>query len=430
MKRLLQISLLANLVLLGLAGWTAHRQHELAMTRVVRTEAAPPGAGRFRRRLPPALVAVAPRTPWDAIESKDLVRLIANLRAVGCPEPTIRDLVTLRVCRKYCGGLLDREAEDERAWDYTRFRNPRQATESRGRQNELRNTMDTELEALLGVSASQLKDVVLGWPDSGDDFDYLPLEKRGLMREFRQRYQRLEEEARQGLSPWDSDPAVDLRVKELERQKQVEMSTLFTAQELEAFNLRESPAAKYVLSHLPEAKSEAEFKTMVQAVVEVGIEGSEASDLRHRLGIAGGSDTSDAERQQAEKQAQLDARLKELLGAQRTAEQQQEEQARLAEEQQQEQARQEQQQRDKFAAVAESAGISADDANRFFDRLKEAQKELQPRMEALEKSLTGTPQEKEQQMQAAMQAELDKLATETLGDKGPAVVKKLMEQGH
>ena len=430
MKRLLQISVLANVVLLGLAAWTARRQHELAMTRVVRTEAAPPGAGRFRRRLPPAPLAAAPRTPWDAIESKDLVRLIANLRAVGCPEPTIRDLVTLRVCRKYRGGLLDREAEDERAWDYTRSRNPRQAAENRGRQNELRNLMDTELEALLGVSASLLKSVVLGWPDSGDPFDYLPPDKRGQVRALRQRYQRLDEEARQGLPPWESDPAVDSRVKELERQKQAEMSTLLTAQELEAFNLRESPAAKYVLSHLPEAKSEAEFRTMVQAVGEVGIEGSEASDLRHRLGIAGGPDTSDADRQQAEKQAQLEARLKELLGAERTAEQQQEEQARQAEEQKQEQARQEQQQRDKFAAVAESAGIRADDANRFFDRLKEAQKELQPRMEALEKTLIGTPEEKDRQMKAAIQAELDKLAAETLGDQGPALVKKLMEQGH
>jgi hypothetical protein len=77
--------------------------------------------------------------------------------------------------------------------------------------------------------------------------------------------------------------------------------------------------------------------------------------------------------------------------------------------------------------VGASVGISAEDATRFFDRLKQEEKTLGPRMEELRKSLTGSPEEQQQQMRAAVQAELNKLAIETLGDKGPALVQKMTQ---
>jgi hypothetical protein len=83
------------------------------------------------------------------------------------------------------------------------------------------------------------------------------------------------------------------------------------------------------------------------------------------------------------------------------------------------------QERARVAEIGVSVGISAEDAGRFFDRVRQQQKVLGQRFEEMEKSLTGSPEEKHRQMRAAVEKELNKLAIETLGDKGPALVKKM-----
>jgi hypothetical protein len=84
-------------------------------------------------------------------------------------------------------------------------------------------------------------------------------------------------------------------------------------------------------------------------------------------------------------------------------------------------------QRARVSDLAASVGISAADARRFFDQLKQQEKTLGPRVEEMRKSLTGTPEEQQRLLQAAIEAELNKLAVETLGDKGPVLVQKLGE---
>ena len=85
------------------------------------------------------------------------------------------------------------------------------------------------------------------------------------------------------------------------------------------------------------------------------------------------------------------------------------------------------QERARVAEVGASVGISAEDAGRFFDRVKQQHKVLEQELAEMEKSLTGSPEEKEKQKQAAVDLELNKLALETLGDKGLALVQKLRE---
>jgi len=85
------------------------------------------------------------------------------------------------------------------------------------------------------------------------------------------------------------------------------------------------------------------------------------------------------------------------------------------------------QERAQVTELAASVGISAEDASRFFDQLKQQEKTLGPRLDELRKSLTGSPEEQQRQMRAAVEAELNKLAIETLGDKGPALVQKMAE---
>ena len=78
--------------------------------------------------------------------------------------------------------------------------------------------------------------------------------------------------------------------------------------------------------------------------------------------------------------------------------------------------------------LAVDAGVDEPAARRFFDRLKSSEAELRQKFDALEKSLPGTAEEKRRQMEAAMEAELTRLAVETMGEKGRTVVEK-MKQG-
>jgi hypothetical protein len=84
--------------------------------------------------------------------------------------------------------------------------------------------------------------------------------------------------------------------------------------------------------------------------------------------------------------------------------------------------------RARLAQVGASLGISAEATDRFFDRVKQQQDVFVQKFEEMQKSMAGSPEEKQRQIQAAVQEEINKLAIETLGDKGPALVQKMVER--
>ena len=95
-----------------------------------------------------------------------MVQFIAHLRAIGCPEQTVRDMVTFRICREYRDRFLAFEAERERSWDYTK---QRVLPSSTVEQKRLRNAMHRAIDSLLGASTTELQAVVVGWPGMEDE---------------------------------------------------------------------------------------------------------------------------------------------------------------------------------------------------------------------------------------------------------------------
>jgi hypothetical protein len=266
---------------------------------------------------------LALREVWGLVESRDFTKLVANLRELGCPEQTIRDLVAFRICREYRKRLLEVETEFLVPLGYTKLFHAAQQQERIVKERELRVAMDNELETALGVSAEKLKADLMGWPSPTAGF--LSLEKKRQVRDLKEKYERLIEAARQGLIPGDYDPATDARVKELEEQREVELAQVLTREELEESRMRSSPAARYVLEKLPEAGSEDEFRKMVGVVQEIGIEktktGGNPYDLPF-LPSGFNANKGEDEGELSKKRAQLNARLKEVLGEQRFTEMQ------------------------------------------------------------------------------------------------------------
>src|SRR5262245_30581836 len=99
MKRLLQISLLLNAVLDVVVLW--RHFHEAPLPRPLRMDVSKSNPKPRAAAGSNSGAAQSPGSLWSAIEDPDPRRLIDRLRAVGCPEQTIRDIVTLRVCRQF-----------------------------------------------------------------------------------------------------------------------------------------------------------------------------------------------------------------------------------------------------------------------------------------------------------------------------------------
>ena len=88
---LLRLSILLNLVLLGMGGW------RLAGNPVPPSQGVP----TVSREAAPAPSAPPPVFGWSQLEAGDYPAYITNLRAVGCPEETIRDIITADVASQY-----------------------------------------------------------------------------------------------------------------------------------------------------------------------------------------------------------------------------------------------------------------------------------------------------------------------------------------
>jgi hypothetical protein len=426
MKKLLLLSFALNLVLLGL-GWRRSAL-EAPMPRHPRAEVGAPAKNSFRRGIQPITKTSQPANPWHSIEAADPSRLIANLRAIGCPEQTIRDIVALRVCRAYRARFVEMEAEAARAQDFIHDR--RDWQERFQQQQRLRNEMITTLESLLGRQWGTLSRELLGWPDFGTPAtDYLTLDQRRQIRDLDLRYSALTEALERKRQMGELDAEDRARLAELSRQKRADLAAILSPQALEEYLLHESTAANYVRRNLAPAKSESDFRAMVKVAQEFDVETwNDAAVMKMRYGLQADDDPDLAETKQ--RKAAFDQRLKEVLGEERIAEQQAEEQARAEQERKQEEERDMEQLHTHISDLAAEVGVPDQNADRFFDRLKELLPILKPKFDEMEKGLTGTEEEKKQQMEAAVKTELGKLAQETMGEQGPALLEKLIKEGH
>ena len=94
-QRLLVISLVANLVCLGGLVWSLTKVQS-PPTQALQTASPPGTATKSRRpeaRVTERVVREAEPFHWSQIESDDYQTYVENLRSIGCPEETIRDLV-------------------------------------------------------------------------------------------------------------------------------------------------------------------------------------------------------------------------------------------------------------------------------------------------------------------------------------------------
>jgi hypothetical protein len=207
---------------------------------------------------------LAPDFDWSRIESTDYRTDIANLRAVNCPEETIRDIILSEVGKLYSRKLAAAEPPPQNYWERPRFWSPG----IHARQREFVNEKNDLIKELLGfdpeeeqrkkVSASQIRD---------SRYAFLPEAKAQQLRDLENKYF-LKETAINANAKGVFTPEDRAALNALANQKRVELAALLTSGEQFEYAVRNSALAQSLQQDLVAfAPNESEFRAIYKADV-------------------------------------------------------------------------------------------------------------------------------------------------------------------
>lgn len=307
-KNLLIVSIVANVALAA-----------LLILRVGEAPAVDPGAGGVevvtntvtRRVAGPVEVVNSTnvvRLDWAVLESSDYEEYIKNLRGVGCPEETIRDIIIADVNKLFAARWRESQPASQ-SWQYWRL-TPKGAGKDPVT-GQLRLALEGERSALiyklLGVdlkselskyewNASSRRDDDLAYLSAGNRLWVEDWEKRSKL-ELRQ----LTEQLKSSNEPKESRAAF---MRDLESRQQRDLAKALTPGELAEYQARHSALADQLRKYLdPIEPTETEFRKMVALI------GSQSGAMLSSARLKGGDSPLN--------DPFLQPRVQEILGVER-----------------------------------------------------------------------------------------------------------------
>jgi hypothetical protein len=333
---------------------------------------------------------------WAKVESPDYKTYITNLRGVGCPEETIRDIVIADISKFYTQKW--RALNPVREYKYWRY--GRSSADDPVREA---NTRKKNLEALLREKRQLVREL-LGvdlaedgerYADSSfrgsvadmEIYNFLPAEKRQVFREMRDKYEPMFQQLQDQTDP-DGFLAPELRAQmtALGKKAEQEMQQALTPEELEQFQLRFSGTAQGLRNSLAGFEpTEDEFKKLY--ALRKGVDDQFA-----------GADRQDPEiqRQRTEALAKLESELKAMMTPERFAEYQLSQDRNYRE----------------ALSFARAWDLPKEAANSVFNIRQLAEKTA--------RDLAGASEQQRQAALTGLRTETEKSLRETLGDRAYA----------
>ena len=255
---------------------------------------------------------------WARLESTNYPVFIANLRAIGCPEETIRDILIADIAKLYAQrrAALRGGAEAYKYWltgdAWERgVRSPQQQRQLRALEAEERQLVKELLGVDLQTELARLWD--------GDDaaertVGFLPTGKKAQVLALQGRFEALEQEIYErsrGITDDDDQAAL----RQLEKQREAELAKLLTPEEMQEYELRNSATANSLRYSLNGFEPSAEeFRNLFSLQKTFDEAFNQDADL---------DDPAKAEkraRAQQEAQELLNQEIKDALGEKRFAE--------------------------------------------------------------------------------------------------------------
>ncbi len=191
-------------------------------------------------------VIISPRLlTWADLESEDYQTYVRNLRAFGCPETTVQDIILADVNALFAARRAAEVPNPRREW-WRSDPDPELVREAETRLKELEAERQILLATLLGPDWQTRRIALLeeeqARPLDGEILGGIAPETRRQLREIEQRAARrlaeLEAAARER-----GTPLTDLERQQAERETREELARLLTPEQLEEYQLRYSPRA-------------------------------------------------------------------------------------------------------------------------------------------------------------------------------------------
>jgi len=244
----LLLSLAANLLLAAVVAWA------LVVRQPVTAAASKVSSGKSQ--VSPAGV------DWSAIRANDYTVYVQNLRALGCPEASIVDLIVGEVTAAYAARMRAEAAPPQ--WNYWETAAVTEAAEE-ARIRQVRTRLQRErrevLQQALGPQALQAMSKYRLWDDIDPNEEllaFLPAGKRRQLQAIVTKYAQTEPENLALLTEEAVRRAAASKV-----QERAEIEALLSARELEDLDLRKSETAERLRQELRGFQStEAEFRQL------------------------------------------------------------------------------------------------------------------------------------------------------------------------
>ena len=308
MRTIIVASLGLNAVLLGALAFVSVRQPSKTPA-----ESAPPPEPvqivpkRERPVQKSTAIANLASFHWSQLESSDYHQYMANLRGIGCPEETIRDLIIAEVDKMFAPrfAALAGGSQTFQHWRRRSKATENLVTQLRALQDERKGL----LRELLGIDDgpyAKWANADLARLQEEGKYSFLPAEKQAQVRAIMEKYQQQidgGQNARDGFVISGGDEA-----KRLREQRQQELAQVLSPEELKELSLRDSNAADSVRSRFGNLDiTEDEYRKLY--------------DLRkgYEDNVGAVADNSDPEkmRQRSEARRQLDEAYKNVFGEER-----------------------------------------------------------------------------------------------------------------
>jgi hypothetical protein len=256
---------------------------------------------------------------WRSLESTNYVLYIENLRAFGCPEETVRDIIITDVAKLYASRRAALRAELQ---PYKFWQTADPLTGAPGVSPELQRQLrilDKEqrdlIRELLGVDmrtemAKYSNDDTYG----EESYSFLPAAKQEQVQQVVQQFDELEQDvySRTHGILLDTDQE---ELKQIQRQRKAALASVLTSEEMEEYELRHSDTANNMRSQLSGFQpSEEEFRKVFRLQRTFDENFDQSFDARDDAAMS-----VKAGAQQAAQET-LNAEIRKILGPDRYAE--------------------------------------------------------------------------------------------------------------
>jgi hypothetical protein len=219
------------------------------------------------------IVVVTNYAQWSQLESEDYKTYIARLRAIGCPEQTLRDIIIADLDKLLAPEIVAAAGRrtDLKYWhsEEEEMLNDVNPHETFLKQREVEKRKREIIRELMNVDLSRERMKSSGQEDYYERrLGFLPEDRRTQVRELLERFDEAEQKIRDKESPDEAALSAAERstLRLLRQQRESELDSLLTPQEKQQYELWLSPVANEVRHALYGMNAgEQEFQVVYQA---------------------------------------------------------------------------------------------------------------------------------------------------------------------